>query len=858
MKVLALEKFFKSVPGEKQGLVNERVKAFVKELSEKNYNYKSVLKGYSSRKVESLQNNILKFPVGSDRVLYTYGSELPFIGKEYHHCIVLLEYSNHDKQIRTARNREFTKQRVVDYKMIEESENNENTVEKQLVNLSYEDSIVRIFEVEELEKVFGDSEYFYHLNEEQTKIVKLKDKGEFVFGSAGSGKTTIGVYKIVEFLQNLNHPDIKLCYFTFSRNLKDRTERFFEKLAGELYGMSRNEFHDKVDFFTVEEYLEQMSGGTAKIITYEKFIEWYKSYIPGHNFDESALWKERRGIFQGMIGKNWQYEIEVPVSGFDKKLLKVLAEHEYIKWNKTKKSFQLTQELNAICSNIDKKFGDSQDFRQQVVKCYNLKISAKKELSEQEYLELNESYSLFSKGDRAKVCKHYKSFAQHVHHLGKVDFVEEGELVRALLPETQSVYDYIIIDEVQDLTELQVYYLCQLVKDKKNVYVCGDFNQTINPTFFKIGRIESIFKFLGGLTSFEETTLQKNYRSSKDIVKLANELAELRGSSFTTKLDYEYTEKAVRENTKKPYLYVGEQSDLFSYIKDKSYVSVVVGSSQTKSELKLKYPEIATRILTVSEIKGIERKYIITYNLLSDYKEQWDEIFKKLASNSKLNSELYRYYFNIFYVGITRARDVLGMVEDDLSEGMRNWLVNKVDIVQRFDVDQLSLQEGSTIMDFLNEAFEYEEMGLLQDAIEAYRSLIDLNDDAIKTRAELGVKRCETKVDFQNDKNYTKCGERLLKLKQYDEAVSYLRQDKNGNPKALLTAILKSTTPERFNTYKELERLNTNPLKVLTEIGDEDLTRRFIKNEIKPFSVQMDELVRQSTKAKEVFVTINR
>lgn len=855
MRVLALEKFYKTVPKDKKEQVNDRVKAFLKEIEDNKHNYLSVSKGYGSKKVESIEQVIYKFTVGrSDRILYTYGSKLSFIDEKYRDSIVLLEYCDHDNQIRTARDRNFTKQKVVEYLIRNPNQANEAIEDEELIQLSFEDSITKIFSVEQMNDVFGEEGFFYHLDREQNKVVQLKDKGEIVFGSAGSGKTTIGVYKLVEFLQTVKNHDIRISYFTFSKRLKDRTEKFFEKLALELYGISRDEFRGKVDFFTVEQYLEQMSDNQSKIITYEKFVEWYNEYQPAQFFDASALWKERRGIFQGMIGADWQYKTLLPSADFDQGILQFLQMKQFINWNMQNKSFQFKKDLNAICVFLEDEYGNAHAFRQQVIHAYNGVISAKKQLTLQEYLDLNEDYTLFTREEQEKVCKHFNNYDPFVQQLRRDGYREEGELVRAILPKTQPIYDYIIIDEVQDLTELQVYYLCQLLKSKKNVYISGDFYQTINPTFFKIGRMESIFKFLGGMSSFDKKTLQHNYRSSKDIVDFANELALLREESFTSKLNSGYTEIAVRDHTKKPFLYESDQEKLFNYVKDKSYISIVVGNTQTKDDLKQKYPDLESSILTVSEIKGIERKYIITYNLLSDYKLQWTEIFRRINENSKLQSELYRYYFNIFYVGITRARDVLGMVEDDLPEGIKKWLIDKVDVITKFDVVRLDLQEESTIDDHLAVAQELEEDSLYIDAIARYKKLLGVGNESLRHSAEIGIKRCEIMMKFSKDRNYTKCGESLLALEQYDKAVPYLQQGKNA--KALLISILNSTVPERFNMNKEMMKLKTNPLSVLSDIGDEILTKRYIQNEIKPFSARMDDLVEKSTKVKDLHVTI--
>lgn len=65
-------------------------------------------------------------------------------------------------------------------------------------------------------------------------------------------------------------------------------------------------------------------------------------------------------------------------------------------------------------------------------------------------------------------------------------------------------------------------------------------------------------------------------------------------------------------------------------------------------------------ISTVSEIKGMEYKFVVCFNLISNYTERWNEI---LSGDSKKKTR-YRYYFNLFYVGITRSQQYLCVIEN--------------------------------------------------------------------------------------------------------------------------------------------------------------------------------------------------
>lgn len=860
MKLLLTDRFYKTVPKGKEQVVNKRISYLIMALEENHCNFEAVPNGLGLRKVESVNPRIYKFKIsGGDRILCSKGEFInPNIEKEYKNSLVLLEYSNHDSQIRDAKNRNFSNQELSVRALPKQDVSDPIVVQKNRIHnysLNAPTTIIKNIHVdkEQLINVFGDEGNFYYLDSEQKKLVDITDVGQFVFGSAGSGKTTISVYKIIQFLERAKDSKAKIAYFTFSNKLKEQTETLFGKIATDIYNIEQSDFKDKVEFYTVEEYLEKTAPLDGKIITYEKFKVWFETQNSSSRFDPVGLWKERRGIFQGMIGADWQHSMDLPARQFDNEILDYLSGKDGIEIDKNNATFRLRIEMNAICSLIESEFGDSESFRSKITSEYNQQISSKKELPLTEYYSLKDRDSLYLGDERKKAVNVFKRFGTYVKQkLQREGLYEEGDLVRSAIQNSFPVFDYVIIDEVQDLTEIQVYYLCQLLKQKSNVFVCGDFHQTINPTFFNVGRIESIFKFLGGLDNFEKGKLEKNYRSSKNIVEFANAVSLLRKESIATKEDFNYIEKPLREGTRKPYLFKGDKDSLWNYVKDKSYLYVVVGTEQTKQQLKEEFPDLESRIMTVTEIKGIENRYIITYNILSDHKKQWREIFTQLKSKTKLKSEVYRYYFNVVYVSITRARDVLGMVEDDLPESVSNWLMDKVEVMPKFDVHLLGLQEQSSFNDQLKNAVQLEHSEIFDQAIATYKIVIKSENETLKNVAEIGIKRCEAKKECKSTKDYALCGERLLALNEYDEAIQYLQKGKNA--KALLRAILLSNSTERYDLNKEMDRFKTNPLKVLVEMNDEKLTTRFVINEINPFEHQYNELVRKSSKLVKTLV----
>ncbi len=45
------------------------------------------------------------------------------------------------------------------------------------------------------------------------------------------------------------------------------------------------------------------------------------------------------------------------------------------------------------------------------------------------------------------------------------------------------LFDFVITNEIQDLTEIQIYGLIRLARNRNHLLFSGDINQTIRPTF---------------------------------------------------------------------------------------------------------------------------------------------------------------------------------------------------------------------------------------------------------------------------------------------------------------------------------------------------------------------------------------
>jgi len=232
-------------------------------------------------------------------------------------------------------------------------------------------------------------------------------------------------------------------------------------------------------------------------------------------------------------------------------------------------------------------------------------------------------------------------------------------------------WDCLIIDEVQDLTELQVKFLAESIK-APFLYFYGDPNQTINPTFFKFSRLEGIIKKIINCPSVCKELLKETYRSGPYLIEYVNHLSSIRKELIGTQSDaWDEDEKSLvkKRDTNWACIIYNETSirRLFEIFGDSEDCVIIVNTLDKKNELKERYKDLLGNtelILSITDIKGLENKNIIIYDMISDNLERFNEILDKKYKKSTIH----RMIFNRFYVAITRAKESIVIVETKLDD----------------------------------------------------------------------------------------------------------------------------------------------------------------------------------------------
>ncbi|MEG0086356.1 MAG: hypothetical protein RR817_07770, partial [Niameybacter sp.] len=74
-----------------------------------------------------------------------------------------------------------------------------------------------------------------------------------------------------------------------------------------------------------------------------------------------------------------------------------------------------------------------------------------------------------------------------------------------------------------------------------------------------------------------------------------------------------------------------EQLKLLEEAVQKAYTYIIVATESEKAELQKRLKDY-THIFTISEIKGLENRYIIGYNLISSYRKKWETLCEAIQT----------------------------------------------------------------------------------------------------------------------------------------------------------------------------------------------------------------------------------
>ena len=593
MKFLIRENFFKNIKKEKISEIEKNLNYFYQEILKNINNIRNIPKGFWIKKINGVENRY-EFRVNNgDRIFFSLDRR-----QDEEEKITFILYSTHDGGVRKGRKAQIKDVREFD---IDRSEFVEESFEiPQEVYLDYNQVIS--YEVKddgEFIKI-SDSKnkyFYYYLNDEQYDALK-ENTPLLVAGSAGSGKSTITIRKILNLEEYREVYGVKkIAYFTGNKLLKESIE--------EQYNLFREKDTEKItEFYTPREFYKKvLKVDTRKIVRLKKFKEFLAFSFPDRKkmkIEDFNIYFEIMGILKGLM--------------FDKKP---------DNWNR-----DLTKKLIPF----------------------------------DEYTSLNKSYSLLSFEEKEFI---YRIAEKYEEWKSENDLYDMNDLAVKSI-NSNIKYDFLVVDEIQDFTEVEIYFMASLIKNPVNILLAGDIHQMINFNSFSFERLRNYY-FTKNIRN-QEVILSKNYRNSKDIVELANFLTDLRKEYIGNLGVKDYKENFIVDKGK--ITLMKPDYELLKNIQKDVKFAILVSSKEEKYNLD-RFSDVHMRVFSIDEIKGLEYDNVICLNLATTNLFAW----KKIFNGEVKRDQRYRKYFNLFYVGITRCKKNLIIMEDKIQG---NLLLEKI------------------------------------------------------------------------------------------------------------------------------------------------------------------------------------
>jgi hypothetical protein len=300
-------------------------------------------------------------------------------------------------------------------------------------------------------------------------------------------------------------------------------------------------------------------------------------------------------------------------------------------------------------------------------------------LPREDYLALGVRRSLFLDEERAGV---YDLFEKYLAWLRAESLYDSNVVAQELLSRVPRRYDFAVIDEAQDLTNIQLAFALRTLRQEGAFLLCGDSNQVVHPNFFSWSNVKTLFFEHQDLAPRRHAeVLRANYRNAAEVTEVANRLLKLKMVRFgSVDRESHYMVEALPENRGTVELLGGRGpavEDLDARTRRSVHVAVIVLRDEDKAEAARRFR--TPLLFSVQEAKGLEYETIVLHNLVSGARADFasiadgvdaadlegDPAYGRAGDKRDKSIERYKFFVNGLYVAMTRAVRRLYLVEQD-------------------------------------------------------------------------------------------------------------------------------------------------------------------------------------------------
>lgn len=354
-------------------------------------------------------------------------------------------------------------------------------------------------------------------------------------------------------------------------------------------------------------------------------------------------------------------------------------------------------------------------------------------LSEEEYLNLGVKQSIFLDEERPLV---YEIFSRYLDFLQQAKLYDANILSHSYLGRVTQRYDCVVVDEVQDFTNIQLFLILKSLRKRNGFLLCGDSNQIVHPNFFSWSKLKSLFYSHGEWGDADLIRiLRTNYRNSPQVTELANRILLLKNARFgSTDRESSYLVQS-NGHVQGRVLFLQDRDSIRRELDAKTRTStrfaVVVMHAEQKAEASQHFR--TPLVFSIQEAKGLEYENIILYNFLSSESKRFREISKgvnhedlqqelkysRAKDKTDKSLEVYKFYINALYVALTRAVRNLYWIEAEPKQRLLD-LLGLQDALDTLNLDD----QNSSLEEWQREAHRLEMQGKQEQAERIRREIL--------------------------------------------------------------------------------------------------------------------------------------
>lgn len=331
----------------------------------------------------------------------------------------------------------------------------------------------------------------------------------------------------------------------------------------------------------------------------------------------------------------------------------------------------------------------------------------------------------------------YKYYVKTLKKMGLIDFDDMllycHELLttrRDILAKWQQKYQYILIDEFQDINKIQYDIIKLLAKPQDNLFIVGDDDQSIYG--FRGSKPEIMLNFDRDYPDTDKVILDTNYRSTGNIVSAAGKVIAHNKVRFAKNIN----------TVNDP----GDKVDIIEFNTQAEEYEKIIDNIRKESASGGNYSDNAVLFRTNSTAAGFVRKLVeysvpfVTRDGVPNVFEHWiarDVItYMNIAMGSRKRSD----FLQIInrpkrYIG----RDYLADAEisfDNLEKYYedKNWMIERVDRL-KYDILAMASMSPYAMINYLRKGVGYD--GYLDEYAQSHnmqvRELYDVMDELMES-----------------------------------------------------------------------------------------------------------------------------